>query len=156
MADITKASLKRQLDKLEAKMVIAQNELLVAQEAVQKLDREIRAMKSALTIMEGPAPAGVFSSPLPRSTQTADKIEPAAPGKLPDGYVMVNGEPMLLEPGMKIVKNGLGEDCMVPVDTPEDALLKTEPEKPIIFPSLAPADTTPSNHPDFVDPRELA
>lgn len=106
----------------------------VAKEAavrVTNLERQESAWQAALSVLSGQESypeigAGHFGKSL-APTIWAKSEQPAPPA---ERKTMLNGEEIVLEPGFKIGKNSLGEDCIVPEGF--EPLPMAEPTKPLM------------------------
>jgi hypothetical protein len=137
----------------------AQGEADKANQRLADLQRDARAMQAALDVMDGkePQPAPAPQAPaimFPLQGQDARSVFVPFP-TLPTGlqYATLNGEAVLLEPGMRIGKNSFGEEVLVPADSVDPPLM-AEPLKPenhvvaSILPPLKTSDTFGSQDPN--------
>jgi hypothetical protein len=75
------------------------------------------AIRSALDVLGGKVPTSVSLVTSSTSPDKTMRWEPGPPGASQLGSaIQINGETVILEPGFKVSKNSLGEDCIVPDD----------------------------------------
>ena len=147
-----KESMASNLIDIRQELNRAQEEADEATKRVEDLERQESALQSALDILEGrtptAAPVSTFKPGKVGGTQMAEVIQmPSLPGQ----KVTLNGEEIILEPGMRIGKNSYGEDVLMPEGVPDPPLLG-EPIVPlrnsVNLPPITDADK-------FDDPKDM-
>jgi len=139
---LIRKSLEEQQEMIATELVRAREEASTANERVARLEREHRALSSAIDIMDGKEPEPIaqkfeFPSIPPVHVPRPSAWTPATPP--PDGakYVEFNGERILLEPGWRVGKNSFGEDVLLPEGAPDPEPMP-EPVIPMAPPPLIP------------------
>ena len=93
---------------------------------VEELAKQERALQAALDILEGKQPSAPVAQPL-RISPVGQLFRPTMP---PDSRLAtLNGEAIVLEPGMRVGKNSFGEEVIVPIDSVDPPLM-AEPAIP--------------------------
>lgn len=100
--------------------------LNAATDKVAELEREELALQAALDVLEGKAHIGVAVSK--RIDQIHEKLVAKEIEFSPE-CAIINGEPVVLEQGLRVGKNSFGEDCLLPVEA-GDPIQMAEPTKP--------------------------
>jgi hypothetical protein len=128
-------NMKEEAVEVAAKLVSAREKAAMANALVETLERENRALNSAINILSGTEP----QTPAPASLETikaalaslgnTDDIKAKALVNVkpqhdivfhaPEGWTkgVLNGEEILLEPGMCVTKNSFGEDVIAKAGT---------------------------------------
>jgi len=145
--------MKQRLEGLRVELNKAQAEADAKNIYVEELERQQSALQSALDILEGRAPV---NTPAPTITDANPRVgakviqmfqTPSLPGK----KVTLNGEEIILEPGMRVGKNSYGEEVLLPEGTPDPPLMD-EPFVPlkgsVSLPPVTDADK-------FDDPKDM-
>jgi hypothetical protein len=126
--------LKEMTLEMATKLVEIRQELNRAQEEadqanlrVAELETQERALQAALDMLEGKAPVPVIPPYVPNFAPATPLRPKIAPGS---GLAMLNGDAVILEPGMRLGKNSFGEQVIVPIDSVDPPLM-AEPSAPM-------------------------
>lgn len=148
--------MKQRLEGLRVELNKAQAEADAKNIYVEELERQQSALQSALDILEGRAPtaapapsvlASALQIPKPGIERGAVIQMPSLQGK----KVTLNGDEIILEPGMRVGHNSYGEEVLLPEGTPDPPLM-AEPFVPlkgsVSLPPITDADR-------FDDPKDM-
>jgi hypothetical protein len=162
-----KGRLAIELADAQASLDAAGASLSYYQNLVNDKTKERDSLQAALDALEGRTPPppiivpSVFSQAQSLETQVATSPTPHPrdkdwkPGKpIPGQVVQIDGEDVILEPGMKVVKNSFGEDCIVPEDTPQFVPME-EPVAPVNPETGTGGIAATGTAEEFDDPRNL-
>ena len=128
--------LKSQLKDREDQLVCAYAAAKLANEEVDRVERETRALQAAIDIMEGKEP--VIAPKFEALPITKILVKPGLNPEIASQQTIVNGEAVIVEPGFRVGKNSFGEDVLIPDSMPELTPM-AEPEIPHIAPPLLPS-----------------
>lgn len=118
-----KQQMREQIAQLTIDLEEARQIYLTAQTTVQKMETDLAKLQSALRALEG---GEILVPPTP----SPSLIIPASAARPGESTVTINGVEVILEPGMKVVKNSFGEDCIVSEFHPGFQKME-EPAKPV-------------------------
>lgn len=110
----------------------ARENLKLAQAKTDRLEREEKALQSAIDIMDGKTSESQTSIGSAVSSWTSIPTPPSGAK-----YAKFNGETVLLEPGWRVGKNSFGEDVLLPADAPNPEPMQ-EPIRPAAPPQILP------------------
>ena len=127
--------LKSQLKDREDQLACVQCAFKLANEELDRVEREIRALQAAIDIMEGKEP--VIAPKFEALPITKILVKPGLYPEIASQQTIVNGEAVIVEPGFRVGKNSFGEDVLIPDSMPELTPM-AEPEVPDVVPPLLP------------------
>jgi hypothetical protein len=144
-----KESMASNLIDIRQELNRAQEEADEATKRVEDLERQESALQSALDILEGRTPTAAPAPKIPQYTTGQHSViqMPSIQGE----KVTLNGEEIILEPGMRIGKNSYGEDVLMPDGVPDPPLLG-EPIVPLRNSVNLPPITSDDK---FDDPKDM-
>ena len=144
-----KESMASNLIDIRQELNRAQEEADEATKRVDDLERQESALQSALDILEGRTPTATPAPKIPQYTTGQHSViqMPSIQG----AKVTLNGEEIILEPGMRIGKNSYGEDVLMPDGVPDPPLLG-EPIVPLRNSVNLPPITSDDK---FDDPKDM-
>ena len=130
MKESLKSKMETDLHKVTLKLERAREKAETVNAAVQELERQQYALQRAMDVLEGKGPVIPQYKPdfdlggppniFPGQDPPLSDVIHTKPVPLPPNTVLLNGEPVVLEPGWKVGKNDLGEEVLVP-DLPTTA-----------------------------------